>query len=69
MLSIHVCFRRHSGVDLTCNWFDPIANDPKPTLSSRIDGDARDEGFSPAGAGPLRRVASPAAIARLSGRP
>src|SRR5436190_4264571 len=40
--------------------------DPKPTLSSRIDGHARDEGFSPAGAGPLRRAASSAAIARLS---
>ncbi len=43
--------------------------DPKPTLSSRIDGHARDEGFSPAGAGPLRRAASSAAIARLSARP
>jgi hypothetical protein len=30
---------------------------------------ARDEGFSPAGAGPLRRAASSAAIARLSARP
>jgi hypothetical protein len=29
----------------------------------------RDEEFSPAGAGPLRRAASSAAIARLSARP
>jgi hypothetical protein len=36
---------------------------------SRVDGHAREEGFSPAGAGPLRRAASFAAIARLSARP
>ena len=41
ILSIYFCFRRHSGVGRTCNWFDPAANDPKPTLSSRIDGHAR----------------------------
>ena len=23
-----LCFRRHSGVGRTCNWFDPVANDP-----------------------------------------
>jgi hypothetical protein len=70
MLSIYFCFRRHSGVGRTCNWFDPVANDPKPTLSSRSDSHARAmKGFSPAGAGPLRRAASSAAIARLSARP
>jgi hypothetical protein len=47
--------------------FGKVARDPKPTLSS--GGQARDEGFSPAGAGPLRRAASSAAIARLSARP
>jgi hypothetical protein len=44
------------------------AHGPKPTLSSRIDGHARDE-LSPAGAGQLRRAASSAAIARLLARP
>jgi hypothetical protein len=24
LLSIYFCFRRHSGVGRTCNWFDPV---------------------------------------------
>jgi hypothetical protein len=48
---------------------ETVEDEPKPTPSSRIDGHARDQGFSFAGAGPLRRAASSAAIARLSARP
>ena len=42
---------------------------PEADAGGRIDGRAREEGLSPAGAGPLRRAASTAAIARSSARP
>jgi hypothetical protein len=33
-------FQRHSGLGWTCCWFDPDANDPKPTFVDLKQGEA-----------------------------